>query len=303
VPEFNDEIWKRSIHTLFRPMVDFHFPELHPLIDWSREPAFLEEELANLFDPKKEGKRFVDILAQVFLLDGTEKYILLHVEVQGYGSGEEETREFEERMFEYYYRVRDKWKVKDIAALAILTDGNEKYRPDRYKTSFFGTTLTYVFNVSKIIDYNDDDLANNFNPFATLMLAAKRALKVERSDDETKKLFKIALLRLGIAKGYTAKELEALFYFVDWVVAFSGAKARNEFVGEVRAMAKKEEITMPYVTSIEEVTREETRIETMRAIAFKMLKAGESDDKILMYAEISPEELGKLKKNLRQETC
>ena len=206
-------------------------------------------------------------------------------------------------MFEYYYRVRDKWKVKDIAALAILTDGNEKYRPDRYETSFFGTTLTYVFNVSKVIDYNDEDLANNFNPFATLMLAAKRALKVERSDDETKKLFKIALLRLGIAKGYTAKELEALFYFVDWVVAFSGVKARNEFVGEVRAMAKKEEIHMPYVTSIEEVIREETREETMRAIAFKMLKAGESDDKILMYAEISPEELGKLKKSLRQETC
>jgi hypothetical protein len=72
-------------------------------------------------------------------------------------------------------------------------------------------------------------------------------------------------------------------------------------------MAKKEEIQMPYVTSIEEVTREETReatrIETMRAIAFKMLKAGESDDKILMYAEISPEELDKLKKSLRQETC
>ena len=64
---------------------------------------------------------------------------------------------------------------------------------------------------------------------------------------------------------------------------------------------------MPYVTSIEEVIREETReatrIETMRAIAFKMLKAGESDDKILMYAEISPEELGKLKKSLRRETC
>ena len=76
----------------------------------------------------------------------------------------------------------------------------------------------------------------------------------KRSDDETKKLFKIALLRLGITKGYTAKELEALFYFVDWVVAFSGSKARNDFVGEVRAMAKKEETHMPYVTSIEEVT-------------------------------------------------
>ena len=43
VPEFNDEIWKRSIHTLFRPMIEFHFPDLYPLIDWSREPAFLEK--------------------------------------------------------------------------------------------------------------------------------------------------------------------------------------------------------------------------------------------------------------------
>ena len=62
-------------------------------------------------------------------------------------------------------------------------------------------------------------------------------------------------------------------------------------------MAAKEEIHMPYVTSIEEVTREET----MRAIAFKMLKAGESDDKILMYAEISPEELAQLKERLGQQ--
>ena len=43
MPEFNDEIWKRSIHTLSRPMVGFRFPELFPLIDWSREPAFLEK--------------------------------------------------------------------------------------------------------------------------------------------------------------------------------------------------------------------------------------------------------------------
>jgi len=133
------------------------------------------------------------------------------------------------------------------------------------------------------------------------MLAAKRALKVERSDDETKKLFKIALLRLGIAKDYTAKELEALFYFVDWVVAFSGVKARNEFVGEVRAMAQKEEIHMPYVTSIEEVTREETRGATRIEIATRMLELGDSDERILFCAQISPEELAQLKERLGQE--
>ena len=102
-------------------------------------------------------------------------------------------------------------------------------------------------------------------------------------------------LCLGIERDYKAKELEALFYFVDWVVAFSDSKARNNFVGAIRTMAAKEEIHMPYVTSIEEVTREETRL----AIASKMLKAGEPNEKVLMYAEISPEELAELKKRLR----
>ena len=112
-----------------------------------------------------------------------------------------------------------------------------------------------------------------------------------RRDEET--LQNRPPLRLGIAKGYTAKELEALFYFVDWVVAFSDSKARNNFVGAVRTIAAKEEIHMPYVTSIEEVTREE--------IASTMLEAGEPDVKILAYAKISREELTQLKERLRQD--
>jgi len=42
---------------------------------------------------------------------------------------------------------------------------------------------------------------------------------------------------------------------------------------------------MPYVTSIEEVTREETKLET----ASTMLEAGEPDEKIFAYAKISRE--------------
>ena len=50
---------------------------------------------------------------------------------------------------------------------------------------------------------------------------------------------------------------------------------------------------MPYITSIEEVIREE--------IAFTMLEAGEPDEKILAYAKISREELTQLKERLGQE--
>ena len=66
---------------------------------------------------------------------------------------------------------------------------------------------------------------------------------------------------------------------------------------------------MPYVTSIEEVTREETReatrietiAETRLEIATRMLELGDSDERVLFCAQISPEELAELKERLRQE--
>lgn len=163
--------------------------------------------------------------------------------------------------------------------------------------SYLVGCLLIVGRLLKIIDYDDEELEENANPFATLMLAAKRAFTVERSDDTTKKLFKVALLRLGIGRGYTSKELEALFYFVDWVVTFSDTKTRDDFVGEVRSMAKKEEVDMP-VTSIEEVVKEEVKF----GIARRMLNSREPEENILLYTELSPEELAELKEQARQET-
>ena len=62
---------------------------------------------------------------------------------------------------------------------------------------------------------------------------------------------------------------------------------------------------MPYVTSIEEVTREETRIETIAEtrleIATRMLELGDSDERILFCARISPKELAELKERLGQD--
>jgi len=58
---------------------------------------------------------------------------------------------------------------------------------------------------------------------------------------------------------------------------------------------------MPYITSIEEVTREETREATRIEIATRMLEFGDSDEKILFCARISPEELAELKERLRQD--
>jgi hypothetical protein len=296
MPEFSDEIWKRAIHNLFQPMVLFYFPRLSEEVDWSQGHTFLEQELANLYTPEKMGKRFVDVLAQMHLFSGEDTYVLFHVEVQGYGSGEEQIQEFEERMFDYYYRIRDKWGHKNIVSLAILTDNNANYRPDRYEISFHGTTLTYAFNVCKIIDFEEDLLEKDPNPFATVMLAAKRAFRVERRDDETKSIFKIALIHLGLQRGRTPEEIEGLLRFVDWIITISDLRIKKEYVQKVRTLVAKEGKTMPYITSFEEITKMETEEEVKMRTARKMLRMGEPEEKILLYAEITREQLEELRR-------
>ena len=175
-----------------------------------------------------------------------------------------------------------------------MTDENPNFRPDRYETSFFGTTLTYVFNICKIIDYDEEELEVSGNPFATLLLAAKRALKANRGDDGTKMLFKLGLLRLCLRKGYSPEEIKALFFFLDWVVSFDKPDSKREFVREVKKLAEKEDADMRYISSIEEVTREETWKEAMIKIAYKMLSQKMDIVTISNITELSEEELRKL---------
>ncbi len=60
----------------------------------------------------------------------------------------------------------------------------------------------------------------------------------------------------------------------------------------MRTLVAKEGKTMPYITTFEEITKMETQIETAR----KMLRMGEPEEKILLYAEITREQLEELRR-------
>ena len=59
------------------------------------------------------GKRFVDKLAKVALRDGSERWVYVHLEVQGSAQAE-----FAERMFVYHYRLFDRYR-QPVASLAV----------------------------------------------------------------------------------------------------------------------------------------------------------------------------------------
>src|SRR4030042_4258885 len=130
-----DELWKSVIEKLFRNFLFLFMPDLGAMVDFSRDYSFLDKELQKISLPLRKGKKFVDKLVKVYLKSGEEKWILFHVEVQG-----QDAAGFNERMFIYFYRIFDKYKVK-IGSLGVITYPATGIFEYRYE--FFNTRLLY----------------------------------------------------------------------------------------------------------------------------------------------------------------
>src|SRR5690606_21957800 len=124
----DDSLWKGILEDVFPHFLRFFFPNANILFDFEKGVEFLDKELNELFpEPEKPpGRRFVDKLVKVFLKDGNEQRVLIHIEVQGAVSAD-----FPERMYEYQYRVRDRYK-KPVVAFAIISGKRRKPVPDQY---------------------------------------------------------------------------------------------------------------------------------------------------------------------------
>src|ERR1700730_15136550 len=111
-----DSSWKYILEIFFEEFVAFCLPEIHREIDWKKGYKTRDKELTKIAKNAKKGKRYVDKLIEVSMQSGKEAFVLLHIEIQG-----NRVSNFEERMFTYYYRLRDVYQ-KPVMSLAILAD-------------------------------------------------------------------------------------------------------------------------------------------------------------------------------------
>jgi hypothetical protein len=115
------------------------------LIDFEKPVEFLDKELSKII-PKSESKNHrVDKLVKVFLKDGTEQWFLIHIEIQG-----QHEEEFGERMFHYFYRIKDKYN-RQVTAFALFTYARKSY-PTAYEYEFMGTKLRYEYRSFSILE-------------------------------------------------------------------------------------------------------------------------------------------------------
>ena len=172
-----DSPWKDVLERYFEDFILFFFPQTHRRIDWTRKVEFLDKELLSVVGDAEIGTRFADKLVKVYLLNGEENWILVHVEIQS-----QEEAEFALRMYTYNYRIYDRYK-KFVVSLAILGDENPNWRPSQYNRQLFGCGISFRFPVIKLLDYEQrlSELEQSHNPFATVVIAHLQA-KATASD-------------------------------------------------------------------------------------------------------------------------
>ena len=237
---------------------------------------------------RKWAGRTVDKLVKIWLLDGLETWILVHIEVQA-----QVDPDFEERMFVYNYRIFDRYHRR-VVSLAVLADDSKKWRPDEFSYSLWGCEMRFRYPVVKLLDYqkNPDLLADaGRNPFVVVVRAHLSVLESGKDPDELFKR-KFALVKDLYTAGYSRADIVELFRFIDWLMALPAAHERLFW----KKLSKYEEgKKMPYVTSVERIGREDGSISLLCQQISKRFRVG-ADTARPMFEGLNVEaieELGK----------
>jgi len=238
-----DSPWKQILQLYFEDFMLFFFPQAHEQIDWTKQPEFLDKELEQVVRDAELGKHLADKLVKIYLKDGSETWVLIHVEIQS-----QEESNFGRRMYTYNYRIYDRYK-RPVVSLAVLGDERADWRPNQFGYELFGCSVNFQFPVIKLIDYQQrqSELEASRNPFATVVMAHLAALET-RNDRLQRKQSKLALVRRLYNQGFERQDILNLLAFIDWMLTLP-LDLEREFQQEVEQLESEQR--MQYVTSFE----------------------------------------------------
>jgi hypothetical protein len=246
-----DNPWKEALRRFLAQCLALLFPSVYDAIDWQKGYESLDKELQQILRTARVRGRRVDQLFKVWRKDGSEAWLLIHLEVQG-----RKEKDFPERMFVYGYRIYDRYR-RPVASLAVLCDDDPNWRPERFDAGACGSSLGIHFLSSKLIDYLGQEAAleRDRNPFAAVVLAQLKELDT-RGAPEVRCGWKIRLIKGLYDRGLSADEVRELFRLLDWMLQLPEG-LEQQFRQDLDRF--EEERRMPYVTSVERLARAEGR--------------------------------------------
>ena len=241
-PEY-DSPWKEMLTQFFPAFMQFFYGDIFAEIDWTRGFEFLDKELQKITVKGKLGKRLADKLVKVYLRNGREVWVLIHVEIQG-----QREANFGRRMFVYHYRIFDAYGQR-VISLAVLTDEDQHWRPNNFSYNLFGTGVSLNFRAVKLLDRLADwsALEKDVNPFAVIVMAHLKALET-KAHPQKRFRQKLEIIKGLYERGLQQEDIRQLFRFIDWVMTLP-IELETKLETEVKALA--EEQKMEYISGME----------------------------------------------------
>jgi len=246
-----DSPWKDAVEHYFPEFIAFYFPDAYAQIDWTISYEFLEQELQSLSLDAELGKRFVDKLVKVTLFNRDEKWIYIHIEVQG-----TQQSGFAERMFVYNYRIYDHYR-RPVASMAVLADEQTNWKPNSYGFEVLGCRHHLEFPIAKLTDYHDslDALLVEDNSFA-FITAAHILTQRTRKNHQERYTAKHHLVRLLYQRRWDKQRVLDLFNVMDWLMRLPEELAK-QLHQEIEVIEEAEK--MRYLNSVEKIILENQR--------------------------------------------
>lgn len=298
----NDIITKAAFAEWFTDLLRFLYPDAEEIFDLSRAAVAMEKELLEIM-PERErigGTLLADLLMKVYLKDGTEQWLLVHVEIEA-GSNEG----FAERLWRYYIRLTDKYAVP-IIPIAVFTGGRNQKRPNEYRVDMLGTKVYFTFKSYHVFDHTEEELLADPNPMALVILACQTEAQESRLTKWRLNQIKIRIVEGLVERGITdTGQIMRFIRFLNNLIYLKNSKLNLSFVKTVERLTKGA-ITMNIMETLDAVVREAGKIEgkiegKTEEVRNLIQKLGFSDEQVADVAEVSIDFVRKVRTELQEK--
>jgi hypothetical protein len=289
----NDELLKGAFEEWFTEFLRFLYPQADNLFDFARGLTFMDKELYAII-PERErtkGKRVADLLAKVYLNDGTEKWILLHTGIEG-GS----QHDFAFRIFQYHYRLLDRYHVP-VETIAVFTGDKNQHRPSEYCYQGIDTSIRFCYRAYHIFDHEEAELLGIDNPFALIVLACQKSLLEGKIPDKELGEDRLTIAKTLLQRNYDHDRIISFLVFLKNFIYIDDQEINRIFDEQVEKLTGGT-IGMGVIDVIKRQERLEGKTQTIRNL---ILKHGWSDKQIADVAEVPVSFVKKIRASLKKQ--
>ncbi|WP_316835520.1 hypothetical protein [Pedobacter nutrimenti] len=268
----SDELLKGAFQDNFLDFLRFVYPDAQKVLDFDKGIEFLDKELFSIIPDRerKRDKRVADLLARVYLKNGTEKWILLNVEIEG---GDD--TQFAYRLLQYNYRIRDKYNVS-VATIAVFTGDRNQKRQTNYRDELLGTVLSFRYTSYHVFDHQQDILLKNKNPFALIALACQKALLEGKIPEEELNNQRLEIVKALLKQNYDPDRVRSFILFIKNFIFIKDQDINRNFDKQLEIIMKGKNEREP--VGVIEVLKMQEKRDVLEEIARNFKKNGISLD-------------------------